>query len=96
VPIAGLAAANDGPTPLGRPTHLAATAAAGEPITFTWALGDGAVGSGAAVAHTYPAVAVYTAVVTASNQLSLATATTTVTITPPVFRIYLPLILRSH
>ena len=80
--ISGLVAANDSPTVLGHATTLTATVAAGSNITYTWAFGDGGLGSGAVVSHTYPAVGVYTAVVTASNSVSSLTATTTVSITP--------------
>ena len=79
--IAGLSAANDSPTELGSPTALTATITAGSNVTYTWAFGDGEFGSGAVVSHTYPAVGVYTAVVTASNSVSSLTATTSVTIT---------------
>jgi len=80
-PPAGLAAWNDSPTPLGAPTHLTATVAAGTNVSYTWALGDGTVGDGAAVAHTYPAVGLYAAVVTAANAAGRLTATTWVTVT---------------
>ena len=80
-PIVGLAAWNDSPTALGAPTHLTATVAAGTNVSYTWSLGDGTVGDGAAVAHTYPAVGLYAAVVTASNAAGRLTATTWVTVT---------------
>jgi subtilisin-like proprotein convertase family protein len=79
-PIAGLAAANDSPTPLGQATALTATITAGSNVSYTWAFGDGDTGGGAVLAHIYPAVGVYTAVVSASNSVSVVTATTTVTI----------------
>jgi hypothetical protein len=51
---------------------------------------------GTVVAHTYPAPGVYTAVVTASNSISLLTAATPVTITQPGdFSLHLPLALRT-
>jgi uncharacterized repeat protein (TIGR01451 family) len=78
--IAGLEASNDGPTVLGEPTALTATVTAGSQVTYTWAFGDGEVGSGAAVSHTYPAPGVYTAVVTASNPVSILTATTSIAV----------------
>ena len=43
-------------------------------------MGDGTAVASAVVTHTYPAVGVYTAVVTASNLVSSLTATTTVTV----------------
>ncbi len=94
-PIAGLSAVNDSPTPLGMPTTLTATVTAGSHVSYTWALGGGAVGNGAVVFHTYPAAGLYTAIVTASNPVSVLTATTTITIAWPASYIYLPLVLRE-
>jgi PKD repeat protein len=96
VPIRGLAAANDSPTVLGRPTTLSATVAAGTNVTYTWALGDGTMGAGAVLTHTYAAAGVYTAVVTASNSVGLLRATTPVTVVRPLFSIYLPLAWRGR
>jgi len=87
VPIAGLSVASDSPTALGSVTTLTATIAAGSNVTYTWALGDGESGSGAVVSHTYPAVDTYTAVVTASNSVSVVTATTTVIVRTPGVKI---------
>jgi PKD repeat protein len=80
-PITGLTALNDSPTVLGNPTTLTATVTAGSNVSFTWDLGIGMFGSGAVVTHTYPDEGTYTALVTASNSVSLLTATTMVTIT---------------
>jgi len=93
--VAGLVAANDGPTLLGSVTTLTATVAAGGNVTYTWSLGDGTSGSGPLVAHVYPAVGKYTAVVTASNPANWLTATTTVGIVALRTYIYLPLVLRA-
>jgi uncharacterized repeat protein (TIGR01451 family) len=79
--IAGLEADNDSPTPLGQATTLTATITTGSNISYTWAFDDEETGSGAIVTHTYPSIGVYTAVVTASNSVSVLTATTTVIIT---------------
>jgi len=81
VPIAGLTATNDSPTLLGSTTTLTATVTAGSNVTYTWAFGDGEIGSGDVVTHTYATVGVHTAVVTATNSVSLVTGTTTITIT---------------
>ncbi|MBN1656914.1 MAG: PKD domain-containing protein, partial [Anaerolineae bacterium] len=78
VPLAGLAAVNDSPTTLGMSTTLTASVAAGTSPTYTWAFGDGEVGSGAVLAHVYPAPGLYTATVTAANHVSVLTATTVV------------------
>ncbi len=80
-PIAGLSVVNDSPTELGQATTLTATVTAGSNITYSWTFGDGQTGSGAVVTHTYEAVDIYTAVVTASNATNEVTATTIVTIT---------------
>jgi hypothetical protein len=80
-PVSLLSVVNDSPTPLGGATTLTATIAAGDNVTYTWALGDGAIVNGPAVSHTYPVVGVFTAIVTASNSINALTATTTVTIT---------------
>jgi hypothetical protein len=93
--VAGLVAANDGPTRLGGATTLTATVTAGGNVTYTWSLGDGAFGSGPLVAHVYPTVGKYTAIVTASNPANWLTATTTVEIVPLHTYIYLPLVLRA-
>jgi len=96
VPIAGLDAVNDSPTELGSATTITATITAGSNVTYTWAFGDGEVGNGAVVTYTYPDVGGYTAIVTASNSVGIATASTTVTITEPEFYIYLPLVVRTY
>jgi len=79
-PIAGLVATSDSPTVVGWPTRLAATVAAGDDVSYTWSLGDGAAASGAQVTHVYEGAGIYPAVVTASNDVSLMTATTVVSV----------------
>jgi PKD repeat protein len=95
VSIEGLVAANDSPTPLGRPTTFTATVTAGSNVTYTWDLGDAAAAAGAVVTHTYPAAGMYTCVVTASNSAGSLTATVPVTITWSGTTIYLPLVWRG-
>jgi len=95
IPIAGLAAVNDGPTILGTPTTFTATITTGTNVTFTWNFGDGMHGSGAVAAHTYAASGVYTATVTATNSLGPVSATTVVQVTPPLMRYYLPWVQRE-
>ena len=60
----------------------------------------GATGAGALVTHTYPTTGTFTAIVTATNPLTILTATTVVTITDipitPLRRIYLPLVMRNY
>jgi PKD repeat protein len=93
-PVAGLTAFNDSPTPLGHVTSLTATATSGSNVSYQWNLGNDVVKQGQSVTFTYEATGLYTAVVTASNSVSLLTATTPVTIYKPKY-IYLPLILKT-
>ena len=99
VPISGLVAINDGPTPPGQATTLTATITAGSNVSYTWNLGDGSLVSGMVVTHTYPIAAVYTATVTASNGVGIYTATTTVAIlalAPTIRFVYLPLTMSDY
>ena len=50
VPVGGLSASNSGPTVLGQATQLNANAT-GSNITYQWSFGDGAAGTGKALAH---------------------------------------------
>jgi PKD repeat protein len=95
VPISGLSASNDSPTLFGIATTLCATVTSGSNIIYSWDFGDGETGDGAVVMHTYPAVGIYTATVTATNSANTLTADTRVTIIAPSFNLYLPLILKS-
>jgi PKD repeat protein len=79
--VTNLLATNDSPTEIGQATMLTATIAAGADVAYTWAFGDGQTATGSVVTHTYPALGVYTAVITASNLVSLVTGTTQVAIT---------------
>ena len=92
--MAGLVATNDGPTLLGSTTRLTATITAGSNVTYTWSLGDGDSDVGQTVAHTYPAIGIYTATVTATNSINILTTTTNVSITD-LIRLYLPIILKN-
>ncbi len=83
LPVTGLTAANSGPTALGNITALTATVTTGYPVTYTWNLGDFTFAGGAVVTHAFLAAGVYTAIVTASNSISVITATTTITIYNP-------------
>jgi PKD repeat protein len=79
-PLLNLVAINDSPTPLGNTTNLLASVQ-GSSATFTWAFGDGTIGTGQSPAHVYGVVGFYTALVTATNSVSTLTTTTRVTIT---------------
>ncbi|NJO05159.1 MAG: PKD domain-containing protein, partial [Chloroflexaceae bacterium] len=77
-PLSTLQATNDGPTALGATTTLTASLATGSNVTYAWSLGDGTTATGATVSHTYPAVGIYTAIVTATNSVGTVSTTTTV------------------
>ena len=56
-------------------------------LTYAWDFGDGAMGSGAALVHTYAAAGTYTVTLTVDDGQVTDTATTTATIeTPPANR----------
>jgi hypothetical protein len=95
-PISGLHAQNDGPTLLGNITTLSAAVSSGSVLTYTWSLGDGQSAQGPVVTHTYSSIGFYTAIVTASNSVSLITATTPVTIFNPKYHTCLPLIFKAY
>ncbi len=63
-----------------------------EPITFTWAFGDGAFGAGVTATHTYTAAGAYTLTLTAANECGLEMAARVITVES---RLYLPLMVRS-
>ncbi|UCG24286.1 MAG: PKD domain-containing protein, partial [Chloroflexota bacterium] len=93
--IAGLSAANDGPTSLGDATTLSAAISSGTNVTYEWDFDDGSFGGGPAVSHTYSETGVYTATVTASNPVNMIATTTTVTIEPGIWQVYLPVALAA-
>jgi uncharacterized repeat protein (TIGR01451 family) len=80
-PVTGLSALNSSPTQLGQSTTFTATVSGGNNVVFSWEFGNGANGTGPLINYTYPATGTYTALVTASNSVSLLTQTTIVTIT---------------
>lgn len=82
-PVEGLTAVNNGGVGLGETSRLTATISSGSFVSYTWSLGDGNVGYGAAITHAYSESGVFTAVVTASNALGVLTATTSVTVFAP-------------
>ena len=55
----------------------------GDPLTYSWAFGDGGTGSGASVAHEYAGGGTYDVTLTVSDGEYSATATQTVTVTTP-------------
>jgi chitinase len=98
IPIAGLAASNDSPTPFGDSTFFTATISTGSNVTYTWYFGDETTASGVSTSHTYLAPGVYTATATATNSSGTASADTLVTVIAPPspYRfIHLPLVQRN-
>lgn len=87
IPIAGLTAANDGPTVLGAPTNFTAQVTAGSEITYIWNFGDGNSGSGPSPQHTYAAAGTYLATVTAINDQGSVSAQTTVEVSHAVVEV---------
>jgi len=84
-PIQGLAIATNSPTLLGLPTTLTASVTVGTDVAYQWDFGDGAVGVGSVVTHTYSDVGLYTATVTASNSMGDQVTATLIEVftTPP-------------
>jgi PKD repeat protein len=89
-PILDLTALSNSPVRIGKTAFLSATVSSGTNVTYTWAFGDAASGTGASVSHEYGAIGVYTATVSAENAVSNATATTVVIVEP--YRVYLPIV----
>ena len=76
--VSGLALVNDSPIVVSDTTTLMATVTAGSDVAFTWDLGDGTLTYGSVVRYVYPEKGRYTAVVTATNKVSVLTTTSTV------------------
>jgi PKD repeat protein len=82
--ISGLALINDSPTILDNETTLTATLTTGSHVTYWWQFGDGSdviSGTTTTVAHTYPGIGTFTAVVTATNSFGSLSVSSVVTIT---------------
>ena len=78
-PILSLMANNDSPTLLGDPTEFTALAMPADGVSYTWLIDDHVV-SGSPVTVTYATSGMFTALVTATNSVSVMTATTLVDI----------------
>ena len=81
MPIAGLAASNSSPQAVNTAVQFAAIVLGGNNVNYVWAFGDGQTGAGAMPTHSYATAGTYTAIVTATNLGSSASATTQVIIT---------------
>ncbi|MCB0035441.1 MAG: DUF11 domain-containing protein, partial [Anaerolineales bacterium] len=91
IPIQGLVATNSSPHVLNVETLLQASIVTGTNVSYVWNLGDGTIISGNPISHTYPTTGTFTAVVTASNDVSVMTASTLVMI-DGYNTLYLPVI----
>lgn len=87
------------PRPLlaGRPATFTATLASGDdPVNYSWEFGDGTPPTtGPVVPHSYGAPGVYTITLTALNVCGLAHGEFPLVVVAPVYRVYLPLVLRG-
>jgi hypothetical protein len=86
---------SDAPTDLGQATMLTGTVSSGNNVRWEWDFGDEETGLGQVVTHTYGAEGVYSVLLTASNMMGEVSAGTTVTVTAPVFHVYLPVVMRN-
>lgn len=77
----GLSVVTDSPTTLGQNTHLTATINAGSNVDYDWDFGDGHTGSGQTASHLFTTTGVYTAVVTATNEINSLTTTAMIAVT---------------
>lgn len=93
--ITGLSASASSPTTLGQPTAFTATIATGSNVIFTWDLGDGNIGQGPNVIHTYSSPGVFTAILTARNSVSHERVELPILVIQPGYKIYLPLSMKS-
>jgi PKD repeat protein len=72
-----------------------------EPFTFDWLITDAftptpdITGTGQTFTYTFDAAGVYTVTLTVTNECGTETATATITVMAPVFKAYLPVILRA-
>ena len=69
---------------VGEEVVFTGTVESNRPVTYTWAFGDGGVGSGAVVTHTYEAGGSYEVTMEAANECGVAEVTETVAVCAPV------------
>lgn len=95
-PIIGLYPTSSAPTLLGQTTVFTANLGGGSNVSYQWSFGDGQIGSGTTITHTYAALGIYTVRVTGTNSVSTVAAATAILIIdkPLDQHVYLPLIRR--
>jgi hypothetical protein len=82
----------------GQAVTLTAEATGTEPISFGWAFGDGAVGTGTVTTHTYASGGTYTAILTATNECGEEVVQHVLTVTDgpsQAFEVYLPTVSKA-
>jgi PKD repeat protein len=98
-PVADVSFAWQPVTPtVGTVVTLTAEATGTLPITFTWDLGDGAIGGGPLLTHTYSLSGTYTVVLTATNECGEEVVQRVLTVTDgpsQAYQVYLPIALRD-
>ncbi len=67
--IVGLVVSSNSPVLLGEAAMLTATVSAGTNVSYAWDFGDGSMGSGAVVSHTYGMTGSFMVTVTATNSV---------------------------
>ena len=77
--------------------HVGVPHSSCEPITYTWAFGDGSVGDGALLTHSYAKSGTYTVTLTATNLCGQQQVEEDINVLPVTvtYQIYLPLILKQ-
>ncbi|GIK73260.1 MAG: hypothetical protein BroJett021_22480 [Chloroflexota bacterium] len=83
VPIAGLSIQVTPPIYADLPAQFVASISAGTGIDYAWEFGDGGLGSGALVEHTFATPGTYTVTVAAENNSSSAITSTLVSVLEP-------------
>lgn len=94
VPVSALSVTSSSPTRLTDPTEFSASALGSE-VTYTWSFGDGAVGSGATISHTYATASSFVASVVAGNRLGAIEADVIVSVTNAI-PIAVPVVAETH
>ena len=80
---------------VGQAVSFSGKANGSSPITFTWDFGDGTLGKGAAITHTYTAVGTYTVYMTATNPCGQRMVSHLLTVGEvPEYRVFLPLVVK--